>query len=171
MRVAVIRDPAIAAGIGQFGAIQAVASSFGVELTPVNVHDAVEIERGIGAFARGANDGLIVTASPLAWANCPTIAVSTRKRGGRIERAFGAPHGTGPTKSGGAAMESACLGFRDTLAPQFQARFVTVRDPQLTSGTPRLAPQHSAWLGPTSWGTMYITRVIEGHVPFLERCF
>jgi putative tryptophan/tyrosine transport system substrate-binding protein len=65
-RVAVIRDPAIAAGTGQFGAIQVVASSFGVELTPVNVHDAVEIERGIGAFARGANDGLIVTASPLA---------------------------------------------------------------------------------------------------------
>jgi putative tryptophan/tyrosine transport system substrate-binding protein len=65
-RVAVVRDPAIAAGTGQFGAIQAVAPSFGVELTPVNVHDAAEIERGIGAFARGSSDGLIVTASPLA---------------------------------------------------------------------------------------------------------
>jgi putative ABC transport system substrate-binding protein len=64
--VAVIRDPAIAAGTGQYGAIQAVAPSFGVELTPINVQDATEIERGIGAFARGSNDGLIVTASPLA---------------------------------------------------------------------------------------------------------
>jgi putative ABC transport system substrate-binding protein len=65
-RVAFIRDPAIAAGTGQFGAIQAVAPSFGVELTPVNVHDPTEIERGIAAFARGSNDGLVVTASPLA---------------------------------------------------------------------------------------------------------
>lgn len=65
-RVAVVRDPAIAAGTGQFGAIQAVAPSFGVELTPVNVHDAAGIERDIGAFARGSSDGLIVTASPLA---------------------------------------------------------------------------------------------------------
>ena len=44
-RVAVLRDPAIAAGIGQFGAIQSVAPSFGVELTPVNVRDPGEIER------------------------------------------------------------------------------------------------------------------------------
>jgi len=68
-RVAVIRDPAIAAGTGQFGAIQAVAPSFGVELTAINVQDTAEIERGIGAFARGSNDGLIVTASPLAVAH------------------------------------------------------------------------------------------------------
>jgi ABC-type uncharacterized transport system substrate-binding protein len=68
-RVAVIRDPAIAAGTGQFGAIQAVAPSFGVELTAINVQDAAEIERGIGAFARDLNDGLIVTASPLAVAH------------------------------------------------------------------------------------------------------
>ncbi|WP_168193416.1 ABC transporter substrate-binding protein [Bradyrhizobium sp. NAS96.2] len=65
-RVAVVRDPAIAAGTGQFGAIQAVASSFGVELTPVDVRDPAEIERGISAFARGPSGGLIVTASPLA---------------------------------------------------------------------------------------------------------
>ena len=68
-RVAVIRDPAIAAGTGQFGAIQAVAPSFGVELTAINVQDAAEIERSIGAFASGSNDGLIVTASPLAVAH------------------------------------------------------------------------------------------------------
>ena len=62
-RAAVLRDPAIAAGTGQFGAIQAVAPSFGVELSPVNVRDAGEIERAVAAFARSPNGGLIVTAS------------------------------------------------------------------------------------------------------------
>jgi putative ABC transport system substrate-binding protein len=65
-RVAVLRDPAIAAGTGQFGAIQSVAPSFGVELTPVNVRDPGEIERAISAFARSSNGGLIVTPAPLA---------------------------------------------------------------------------------------------------------
>ena len=65
-RAAVIRDPAITAGIGQFGAIQAVAPSLGVEVSPVNVRDAGEIERAVTAFARSSNGGLIVTASALA---------------------------------------------------------------------------------------------------------
>jgi len=65
-RVAVLRDPAITAGIGQFGAIQAVAPSLGVVASPVNVRDAGEIERAITAFARSANGGLIVTGSSLA---------------------------------------------------------------------------------------------------------
>jgi putative tryptophan/tyrosine transport system substrate-binding protein len=65
-RVAVLRDPAIAAGTGQFGAIQSVAPSLGVELTPVNVRDSGEIDRAISAFARSPNGGLIVTAAPLA---------------------------------------------------------------------------------------------------------
>jgi putative tryptophan/tyrosine transport system substrate-binding protein len=65
-RVAVLRDPAIASGIGQFGAVQIVAPSLGVTLTPVDVRDASEIERGVTAFARGSSGGLIVTASPLA---------------------------------------------------------------------------------------------------------
>jgi putative ABC transport system substrate-binding protein len=65
-RAAVLRDPAIASGIGQFGAVQAVAPSLGVELSPVDVRDAPDIERAVGAFARGANGGLIVTASGLA---------------------------------------------------------------------------------------------------------
>ena len=65
-RVAVLRDPAIASGIGQFGAIQAVAPSLGVEVSPVNVRDAGEIERAVAAFARGPNSGLIVTGSALA---------------------------------------------------------------------------------------------------------
>jgi putative tryptophan/tyrosine transport system substrate-binding protein len=61
-RAAVIRDPAIAAGIGQWGAIQSVAASLGVELFPVGVRDAGEIERGITTVARASNSGLIVTA-------------------------------------------------------------------------------------------------------------
>jgi ABC-type uncharacterized transport system substrate-binding protein len=65
-RVAVLRDPAVASGIGQFGAVQIVAPSLGVTLTPVDVRDASEIERGVTAFARGSSGGLIVTASPLA---------------------------------------------------------------------------------------------------------
>jgi putative ABC transport system substrate-binding protein len=64
--VAVIRDAAISAGTGQFGAIQSVAPSFGVELRPIGVRDAAEIERAITAFAQGPNGGLIVTASALA---------------------------------------------------------------------------------------------------------
>jgi putative ABC transport system substrate-binding protein len=65
-RAAVLRDPALAAGIGQLAAIQSVAPSFGVELTPLDVRDAGEIEHAIDAFARAPNGGLIVTASTLA---------------------------------------------------------------------------------------------------------
>jgi putative ABC transport system substrate-binding protein len=65
-RAAVLRDPAIASGIGQFGAIQAVAPSLGVELSPVDVRDASEIERAVTSFARSGNGGLIGTPSPLA---------------------------------------------------------------------------------------------------------
>jgi putative ABC transport system substrate-binding protein len=65
-RTAVIRDPAITSGIGQWGAIQALAPSFGVELSPVNVSDAAEIERAVAAFAQGSNGGVIVTGSGLA---------------------------------------------------------------------------------------------------------
>ena len=65
-RAAVLRDPAIASGIGQFGAVQAVAPSLGVELSPVDVRDAPEIERAVTSFARSSGGGLIVTPSPLA---------------------------------------------------------------------------------------------------------
>src|SRR5262249_29380764 len=60
-RVAILRDPAIASGIGQFAAIQGAAPPFGVEVSPINVHDAAEIERDITEFARTSNGGLIVT--------------------------------------------------------------------------------------------------------------
>src|SRR5213080_4689269 len=62
-RAAVLRDPAVASGIGQFGAVQAVAPSLGVEVSPVDVRDADEVERAVTAFARGSNGGLIVTGS------------------------------------------------------------------------------------------------------------
>jgi putative tryptophan/tyrosine transport system substrate-binding protein len=65
-RAAVIRDPALASGIGQFGAIQSVAPSLGLEISPVNVLNAGEIERAVAAFARSSNSGLIVTGSALA---------------------------------------------------------------------------------------------------------
>src|SRR5262245_59273396 len=64
-RVAVLRDSAIAGGVGQFGAIQGAAPSFGVEVSPVGVRDAGEIERAVAAFARGSNVGLIVLTTGL----------------------------------------------------------------------------------------------------------
>jgi putative ABC transport system substrate-binding protein len=68
-RVAVLRDPAISSGIGQFAAIQSVAPQLGIDVTPMNVRDAAEIERAITAFAGIPNSGLIVTATALAIAN------------------------------------------------------------------------------------------------------
>jgi putative tryptophan/tyrosine transport system substrate-binding protein len=65
-RAAVIRDPAISTGLGQFSAIQSVAPSVGVEVNAVNVRDASEIERAVTTFARSSNGGLIVTGSGLA---------------------------------------------------------------------------------------------------------
>ena len=64
-RAGVIRDPAQTAGTGQFGVIQSVAPSLGMDVSAINLRDAAEIERGIAAFARSANGGLILTASAL----------------------------------------------------------------------------------------------------------
>jgi putative ABC transport system substrate-binding protein len=66
-RAAVVRDPAITAGIGMFGAIQSMAPSLGVDVTPINVRDSGEMERALAQFARSPNGGLIVTASALAF--------------------------------------------------------------------------------------------------------
>jgi putative ABC transport system substrate-binding protein len=65
-RVGVLRDPAVSSGPAQFGAIQSVAPSLGAEVSPINLRDSPEIERGVAAFARSANGGLIVTTSTLA---------------------------------------------------------------------------------------------------------
>jgi putative tryptophan/tyrosine transport system substrate-binding protein len=79
-RVAVIRDPSLAAGIGQFSAIQSVAQSLGVELTPVSVRDAGEMERGVAAFARSGNGGLIVTAGGTAYRRDLIIKLASRHK-------------------------------------------------------------------------------------------
>jgi putative ABC transport system substrate-binding protein len=62
-RAAVLRDPAISQGIGQFTAIQSVARSLGVEVSPVNIRDAGEVDRDVAAFASRSNSGLRVTGS------------------------------------------------------------------------------------------------------------
>jgi putative tryptophan/tyrosine transport system substrate-binding protein len=62
-RAAVLRDPNITAGVGQFAVIQSVAPSVGIAVSPINVGDTDEIERAVTAFARTANSGLIVTSS------------------------------------------------------------------------------------------------------------
>jgi putative tryptophan/tyrosine transport system substrate-binding protein len=64
-RAAVLRDPDLTSGIGQFAVIQSVAPSVGIEVSPVNLSNAAEIESDIAAFAGSANGGLILTASPL----------------------------------------------------------------------------------------------------------
>jgi len=79
-RVAVLRDSTVAAGLGQFGAIQTVAQSLGVDLTPVGVRDADEIEHGITAFARSPDVGLIVTAGGLAARRDVIIGLASRHK-------------------------------------------------------------------------------------------
>jgi ABC-type uncharacterized transport system substrate-binding protein len=72
---------AILALIGQFGAVQIVAPSLGVEVSPVDVRDADEIERAVAAFARGLNGGLIVTGSALGISHRDLIiALAARHR-------------------------------------------------------------------------------------------
>jgi putative tryptophan/tyrosine transport system substrate-binding protein len=62
-RAAVLRDPLITAGIGQFAIIQSVAPSVGVEVIPINIGNPSEIERAVADFAGEPNGGLVVTAS------------------------------------------------------------------------------------------------------------
>jgi putative ABC transport system substrate-binding protein len=81
VRVAVLRDPTFAAGIGQLGAIQAMASSFRVQISPAGVHDAAAIESAMNAFAREPNGGLIALASPLTAVHREVIvALAARHR-------------------------------------------------------------------------------------------
>src|ERR1051325_6180616 len=68
-RVGVLRDPVITEDIGQFAVIQSVASSVGVEVSPINLGNAGNTEASIAAFARSLNEGMIVTAGALAVVN------------------------------------------------------------------------------------------------------
>ena len=79
-RAAVLRDPTSAAGIGQFSAIQSIAQSLGVVLTPFSVRDAGEIERDVAAFARSGNGGLIVTAGGTAFRRDLIIGLASRHK-------------------------------------------------------------------------------------------
>jgi ABC-type uncharacterized transport system substrate-binding protein len=80
-RVAVLRETGNVAGPAQFGAIQAIAPSLGMELRPVDMRDPGEIERAIAAFAQGSNGGMIVTGSAAATLNRKLIAaVAARHR-------------------------------------------------------------------------------------------
>jgi len=79
-RVAILRDPTIASGAGQLGAMQSVAPSFGVELFPIVLRDPDEMERALTAFARSSNDGLIVLASPLGAVHRHRIIAIAAKR-------------------------------------------------------------------------------------------
>ena len=65
-QVAVLRDPTITAGIGQFAVIQSVSPSLRVDVSPVDIRNATEIEREVASFARTPNGGLILTTTPLA---------------------------------------------------------------------------------------------------------
>jgi putative ABC transport system substrate-binding protein len=78
-RTAVLRDPTNPSGTGQFGAIQAVASSLGVETSPIGLNDAGEIERGLNEFGREPNGGVIVTPSALAIVHRELIIGSTAR--------------------------------------------------------------------------------------------
>ena len=77
--VAVFRDPTQAAGVGQWAVIQAVAEPMGMELTPIGIRDVNEMERGVAAFARGSNGGLIVTLSSAATVHRQAIIASAAR--------------------------------------------------------------------------------------------
>ena len=95
-RAAVFRDPAQGIGTSQFAAIQAVAPSLRVEVTPVNVRDAGEIERTVAAFAGSPNTGLIMTTGPSARLHRDliiTLAVRHKLPAVYTERSFVAAGG------------------------------------------------------------------------------
>jgi putative tryptophan/tyrosine transport system substrate-binding protein len=80
-RVAILRDPSIAAGLGIWGAMHSVSSLIGLELRPVDLHDPGEIERALAAFAGNPNGGLILTGSGLAIVHRDLIiALAARHR-------------------------------------------------------------------------------------------
>ena len=80
-RAAVLWDPSIIAGIGQFAVIQSVAPSLGVDVRPVNLRVPSEVERTISAFAQPPNGGLIVTAGAASFSDRELIAaLATRQK-------------------------------------------------------------------------------------------
>jgi putative ABC transport system substrate-binding protein len=110
-RVAVIRDHVSSVGIGLFGAIQNAAPSVKVEVSPVNVRDAGEIERTISSFARVSNGGLIVTASPAVFVHRDLIiALADRHKRGRLYRSH--PQGRKAVQSSGTGTDQVRTGHQ-----------------------------------------------------------
>jgi putative tryptophan/tyrosine transport system substrate-binding protein len=115
---AVLRDPAITAGIGLWGAIQSVSPSFGVELRPIDVSDAGEIERALAAFSRSANGGLILTGSAFAIVHRDLIiALAARHRLPAVyyERFFAAAGGLISYGSDSAELYRLAAGYVDRI--------------------------------------------------------
>ena len=81
VRAAVLRDASLPSGVGQFAVIQSVAPPLGIEVSPVNVRNAAEIERDVSAFARATHSGLIVASSTSALVNRDLIvALASRHK-------------------------------------------------------------------------------------------
>jgi putative tryptophan/tyrosine transport system substrate-binding protein len=81
VRAAVLRDASLPAGVGQFAVIQSVAPPLGIEVSPVNVRSAAEIERDVSAFARATKSGMIVASSTSALVNRDLIvALASRHK-------------------------------------------------------------------------------------------
>jgi putative ABC transport system substrate-binding protein len=78
--IELLRDPTLASGIGQFSAIQTVAQSLGVELTPLGVRNTDEIERDLAVFARAGNGGMIVTSGGIAYHRNLVIRLAARHK-------------------------------------------------------------------------------------------
>jgi len=76
---AVLRDPAVAAGIGQFAVIQSVAPSVGIEVSPIDLRESAEIEPAIADFAQSPNGGLIQVASAIGAANADLIIAAAAR--------------------------------------------------------------------------------------------
>jgi putative ABC transport system substrate-binding protein len=76
---AVLRDPAFAAGIGQFAVIQSVAPSVGIEVSPIDLREPAEIEPAIAGFAQSSNGGMIVTANAIAPAHSDLIIAAAAR--------------------------------------------------------------------------------------------
>ena len=80
-RVAIVRDPAISAGIGLFGAIQSAAASLSLEVVPIDVRDSTQIEGALAAFARVPKGGMVVTASASALSRRdPLVALAAQHK-------------------------------------------------------------------------------------------
>ena len=78
-RAAVLRDPDIAAGIGQFAVIQSVAPSVGIDVSPIDLREPAQIERAIARYAQSSNGGMIVTASAIAAVHIDLIIAAAAR--------------------------------------------------------------------------------------------